>query len=249
MKRIALLAVMLTGVLNAHNLWVVGGNSPKVNADIVYGHNFPVPEEIQKERVELFAPVEILGKNSKITLTQKGKNYHFEGKKPLKNGTYIVKSYYYPTAWIKKDSGKWEMKKTRKDTKEKVLWCGVSSMLAKSIISINDDGSYAKKPLKKDFEITPMVKASDIKFGKKVKFKLTLDGKPVKLKEVFGGFKEYSNDEMSYPFYAKTNLKGEFEFTPLKKGLWYLKSTLEKDTKDKDCEIRLYKTSLSFNVK
>lgn len=249
MNKKLLLTLATVASLNAHNLWITASNSPTLSADVVYGHHFPTPEAIAEKRVELFNSAEVLGKDFKEVLVQKGENYHFVGKAPLKKGTYIVQISYKPTAWIEKEDGKWEMKKTRKDTKDKVKWCGVSSMFAKSILSIDDDGSYATTPFGKDYEITPLVKASDIKLDKKVKFRLTKNGKPVKLHAVYGGFKGYSEDEMSYPFYAKTDLKGEFEFTPLKKGLWYLKSKLEEDTNDKDCEIRLYKTSTTFDVK
>lgn len=249
MRKKLLLALVATTALNAHNLWVVGENSSTFSANMIYGHTFPTPEVIKKERVQLFNPVEVVGEGFKEVLTQKGENYHFEAKAPLKKGTYIVKATYKPTAWSQKEDGKWEMAKTRKDIKGKVKWCGISSFLAKSIVMVDDDGSFALKAFDKDYEITPLDKPSDIKVGKKVKFKLTLNGKPVKQHEVFGGIKGYSDNEMSFPFYAKTDLKGEFEFTPLKKGFWYLRSKLEEDSKNKDCEIRFYATSITFDVK
>ena len=63
----------------------------------------------------------------------------------------------------------------------------------------------------------------------------------------FGGFS--SNDETSVAFYATTDLKGEFEFKALKEGLWYLKTTVNTDSGDKNCEIFNDKASLSFMVR
>lgn len=79
----------------------------------MYGHGFPAPEAIQKERTVLFEPIKVVGNGYEEVLKQKGENYHYEGKK-LAKGTYFVLAKYKPTAWIEKEDGKWEMNKTRK---------------------------------------------------------------------------------------------------------------------------------------
>ena len=93
-----------------------------------------------------------------------------------------------------------------------------------------------------------MVKATDIKEGTDLKFKVTRDGKALKLQEVYGSIEGYSQNEMSMPFYAKTDLKGEFIFKPLKKGLWYLKTNYTAETKNQDCERIGDKSTLTFEV-
>ncbi|PID43659.1 MAG: hypothetical protein CSA52_02835 [Gammaproteobacteria bacterium] len=234
----------------AHQLWVIGKNDGVLKADTLYGHNFPVLEEIDESRLVLFEPVQVYGENYHEVLTQKGPNYHFETRKALPNGTYILENYYKPTAWSEKADGKWEMGKTRKDIDGEVKSCGIYDMHGKAIVTIgDDDGTFAMKPLGKHLEITPMVKAGDILVDNLVKFKITRDGKPVKLAEITGFYEGYSdNAGMSAPFYAKSDLKGEFQFRPLRAGSWYLYSIVETEG-TADCEVRQEEASLIFDVK
>lgn len=233
----------------AHDLWVVGENKEILRADMVYGHGFPKPEPIQQERTVLFEPIKVIGNAYEQVLTQKGENYHYEGKK-LNKGAYLILAKYKPTAWIEKADGKWEMGKTRKDTAEAVKYCGVSTMSGKAILVVDgDEGEFVTRPVGKGLEITPMVKPGEIKKDTPIRFKLTRDGEPVKVGKIFGSFGGFSsNDETSVAFYATTDLKGEFEFKALKSGLWYLKTTVNTDSGNKDCEIFNDKASLSFIV-
>ncbi len=235
----------------AYNLWVTAKNDEVLKADIIYGHQFPRAQEIAKKRLNSFEPVQVFGTDYMETLTNKGKNYHYENKSFLSNGTYIVKAYYKPTPWSQKSDGKWEMAKTRKDIDSEVKSCSVYSKLAKAIVSVGvDDGIYAMQPLGTHLEITPMVKAGDITFGELVKFKITRDGKAVQHAVIIGNYQGYSEyQDLSAPFYAESNLKGEFWFRPLHRGLWYLHSTVESETGNADCEKRSEETSLSFYVR
>ena len=233
-----------------HTLWVKAANEKVLRAQMIYGNDFPNPEPIAKERLSLFNPIEIVAEKETLVLSQKGEEYNYEGKKPLQEGTYIIKAAYKPTAWIKTVDGKWEMNKTRKDSKKEVEHCSVYSMLGKSILIVgNSDGAFATKALGKGFEITPLVKASEFKKDTPIKFKLTRDGKPVKLTDVYGNFGGFSEDEMSMAFYAKTDIKGEFVFKPLKSGFWYLKADYKQESGNEDCEEVGAKTTLSFQVK
>lgn len=252
MKKISLLVslALMGSSAFAHNLWVKATNDGMVKAEMIYGHDFPNPEPIAKERTVLFEPIEIIGEKSKQVLSQKGESYSYVGKEALKEGTYIVKATYKPTSWIEMSDGKWEMNKTRKDAQKEVASCGVYSMSGKSIIVVGQsDGAFASQMLGKGFEITPLVKATDIKKDTPVKFKVTRDGKPVKMLDVYGSFGGFSKDEMSMAFYAKTDLAGEFVFTPLKSGFWYLKADYKAESGNKDCELIGDKTTLSFEVK
>jgi len=246
-----LLLVSLLGTSAfAHNLWVKGNNKDVIHADIIYGHNFPNPEEIAKKRESLFNPITIISNKEAITLFQKGENYSYIGKKKLKKGTYIVNATYKPTPWINTADGKWEMNKTRKDTTKEVKSCGVYSMSAKSILVIdNGDDEFITKPLGKGLEITPLEKASKLKQGNPIKFKVTMNGKRLKMQEVYGSLENFSDNEMSMAFYAKTDLKGEFTFKPLKSGFWYLKTDYKRDSGNKDCETAGDKATLSFEVR
>lgn len=103
--------------------------------------------------------------------------------------------------------------------------------------------------MEKSFEITPLVKATEIKKDNPVKFKITRNGKPAKLIDVYGTLENFSENDMSMAFYVKTDLKGEFIFKPLKSGLWYLKSSYKQKSGNQDCEHIGDKTTLSFQVK
>ena len=242
----------------AHNLWVKGVNEDIFKTEMIYGDDFPNPEQIAKEREIIFEPIALFSQKGKIALTQKEEFYRYYGNEKLQDGTYIIKAKYKPTSWIKNKDGKWEMNKTRKDSKN-VKECGVYSMLGKSIlVAGQDDGEFAKKPLGNEFEITPLVKASEIKEGASIKFKITKNGKPLKSLDVYGsieGFLDenhnhHNHEEVeSMAFYAKTDSNGEFVFKALKSGFWYLKSDYKENSGNKDCELIGDKTTLSFEVK
>ncbi len=244
-------AIALTATAaSAHNLWVNGENKEVFEADIIYGHDFPTPEKIAEERLQLFEPLKVIGEGYSEILSQQGENHHYAGKSKLSEGTYLLEAYYKPTPWIEASGGKWHMNKTRKDFKEdEVVSCSVASMQSKRIVVIgNDDGSHAMTPIGRGLEFTPLNKASEFRQGEVVKFKLTRDGKGVKLASIKGTFEGYSSNEMSFAFYAKTDIDGTFEFKPLHPGTWYLITDTENPTDDSDCEIRLEKASIVFTV-
>lgn len=250
MKRFHTLALVaiLSSSLSAHSLWVNASNSDVLKADMIYGHAYPTPEAIAKERVKLFDPVKVYGENYSQTLTQKGDNWHFEGD-ALKNGTYIIHSYYRPMAWSERVDGKWEMDKTRKDIKEAVKYCGVSTMSAKRILVVGDDkGEFATKAITDGLEFILLNNASEIAPNKVIKFKLLKNGKPVKTHKVYGTYGGYSPDDLKGAFYSTTDLKGEFEFKAPVSGLWTVFTTLNTDSKNPDCEIFNDKASIVFDV-
>ena len=260
MKKISklLIITMMGTSLCAHNLWVKASNEDILKAEMIYGDNFPNPEPIAKEREVIFEPISIFAEKGEISLSQKEEFYRYYANEKLPDGTYIIKAKYKPTSWIKNKDGKWEMNKTRKDSKN-VKECGVYSMLGKSIlVAGQDDGEFAKKPLGNEFEITPLVKASEIKEGALIKFKVTKDGKPLKSIDVYGSIEAFlgehhehhnHDDGESMAFYAKTDSNGEFVFKALKSGFWYLKADYKRDSQNKNCETISDKTTLSFEVK
>ena len=257
-SKLLIIAILATTSAYAHNLWVKASNENILKAEFIYADHFPNPESIAKDREVLFEPIKLFSEKEEITLFQKEEFYRYYGNEKLQDGTYIIKAKYKPTSWIKNKDGKWEMNKTRKDSKN-VKECGVYSMLGKSIlVAGQDDGEFAKKPLGNEFEITPLVKASEIKEGASIKFKITKNGKPLKSLDVYGsieGFLDenhnhHNHEEVeSMAFYAKTDSNGEFVFKALKSGFWYLKSDYKENSGNKDCELIGDKTTLSFEVK
>ena len=73
--------------------WINGPNDEKAGkfvAKMGYSDDFPNYELIMQERVHLFAPVTLIGKDGhKKELAQLGENYRYEGEK-LGKGTYIL---------------------------------------------------------------------------------------------------------------------------------------------------------------
>lgn len=254
MKKITtfVLATCLSSSLLAHDLWVWGeNNSDKFGADLIYGHDFPNPEKIADERTVLFDNVKVISNEGEQILSQAGENYHFEGKS-LKDGVYIINAYYKPTPWIQKSDGSWDMNKTRKDTNDAVKYCGVSTIQSKALIKLGDskDSKIITKPLKRGLEFLPLFDSIDeIKEGNLIKFKLMLNGNSVKNASVYASYGGYATNDMAQAGYAKTDLDGNFEFRPLKKGLWYLKATVNTNSNNKDCEINNDKATIVFEVK
>lgn len=252
MKKFSIYFMVLFVATSAfsHALWVTGKNDNTIKATMIYGHDFPIPEEIKEERRVLFEPVKVMGENTNITLSQKGKFYNYEGKERLKEGTYILQATYVPTPWTETADRKWHMNKTRKDIQKEVKQCAVYSMSAKSILNVgNADSEFITKPLGKGVEFTPLEKVSHFKEGVPIKFKVTKDGKPLKIQEVYGNLEAYSKNDMSMAFYGKTNLKGEVTFKALKSGLWYLKTSYKQNSGNKDCEYIEDEATISFEIK
>ena len=99
-------------------------------------------------------------------------------------------------------------------------------------------------------EFLPLFDSVDeIKEGNLIKFKLMLNGNSVQNASVYASYGGYATNDMAQAGYAKTDLDGNFEFRPLKKGLWYLKSTVNTNSGNKDCEINNDKATIVFEVK
>ena len=208
MKNILKLFITITlgTTAYAHNLWVKGINEEIFKAEMIYGDDFPNAEQIEKKRETIFEAIKLFSQRGEIPLTQKEEFYRYYANEKLKDGTYVIKAKYKPTSWIKNKDEKWEMNKTRKDSKN-VKECGVYSMLGKSIlVAGQDDGEFAKKPLGNEFEITPLVKASEIKEGALIKFKVTKDGKPLKSIDVYGSVEAFLGEHHEHHNHDEENL-------------------------------------------
>ena len=247
---LAALSLGAVSAASAHSLWTLGENKDVFEADLIYGHHFPAPEKIAEERLVLFEPLQVLSENGKITLQQKGENYHYVHTQKLGKGTHILLATYKPTYWTEKDDGKWEMGKTRADYPT-AKSCGLYAMQGKSFVIIDDSGEFAVKPTGDGYEITPTVNPHDIKANELTKFKVTLNGQPLKDVEVLGAPGGFDPNELEiHAFRAKTDEKGEFNFKALSAGDWYLSAEVENKGDDpKTCEKVVNEFTLSFRVK
>lgn len=246
---LTLFSVIISVQTLAHDFWVDGYNSSTFKAHIGYGHDFPNPEKIAKDRVTLFESLNILDKNSKkTTLENKGENYQYITKKPLDDGSYILMGTYKTTYWTKTKNNKWKMGKTKEDVSDAIS-CDKVSKFAKSIINIgNNNDSFVTKAIGQKLEIIPLDNPINFKVGKPFKIKVLLDGKPaktVKIKGTFGGF-----TKNQFALYGTTDLRGEIEITPLRGGKWILMTKSVKPLKDtKKCDNNYNSASLTFQIR
>lgn len=246
MKKIILSLVSLSFVYS-HDFWLDGYNSSTFKAHIGYGHDFPSPEKIAKDRLSLFKPLVILNKNlEKITLSNFGENYQFQSKKPLEDGSYILKGEYKATYWTKTKDNKWYMGKTKNDIKN-AEFCELASMFAKSIINIGyDDENFVTKPIGQKFEIIPLENPINFKVGTPFKVQVLLDKKPAKAVKIQGTFASFAKHQ--FAFYGTTDLKGEISITPLRGGKWILIAQSVRPFADKSCDDEFNAATLTFEI-
>lgn len=233
----------------AHDFWVDGYNSSTFKAHIGYGHDFPHPEPIAKERVSIFESIVLTDNNAnKTTLKQKGENYQFIGKNSLDDGSYILSGTYKPTFWTKTKNNKWKMNKTKADLKDDAAYCELASMYAKSIINIGDaKDEFITKPIGQKLEIVPLENPANFKVGKPFTVQVLFNQKRLKTTEVKGTFAGYDNH--TYPFYGKTDLEGKITITPLQGGKWILKTEVNTPFKDsKKCDEHVDLATLTFSI-
>ena len=66
---VVLTSAVLTIQSLAHDFWVDGNNSSTFKGIIGYGHEFPYPEKISKDRVDILEPLSMMDKDLKsVTL-------------------------------------------------------------------------------------------------------------------------------------------------------------------------------------
>lgn len=251
MKKIyfTLVSLALVSSTYAHDFWVDGYNSSTFKAHIGYGHGFPNPEKIAEDRLDIFEPLVILDKDlKKITLKNKGENYQYNTKKPLDDGSYILKGSTKNVYWTKTKDNKWEMGKTKKDIPD-AQYCDQVSKFSKSIINIgNDDNPFVTKPIGQKFEIVPLDNPTNFKVGVPFKVQVLLDGKPAKTIKIKGTFASHTKHQ--FAFYGTTDLRGKIEITPLRGGKWMLMTESTRVLKNTlICDNEFNYATLTFNIK
>ncbi|WP_419677614.1 DUF4198 domain-containing protein [Aliarcobacter lanthieri] len=230
----------------AHDFFVDGYNSSTFKAILGYGHDFPYPEKISEDRLDIFEPISIIDKDLKITTLKNDENYKYSSKKSLDDGTYILKSRYKTTYWTKTIDNKWEMGKTKKDIRNS-QYCEKVTMFAKSIINIGKDtNDFITKSIGQNLEIIPLDNPSNFKVGKPFKVKILLDGKPAKTIAVKGTFDSFIKNQ--FAFYGKTDLKGEIEILPLRGGKWILMTENIRKLDESNCDDELLASTLTFQI-
>ncbi len=246
---IALLSVMFSVKILAHDFWVDGYNSSVFKAYIGYGHGFPNPEKIAEDRLDIFKPLSIIDKDSnKIAFKNKGANYQFVTQQPLNDGTYILEASTKNIYWTKTKDNKWEKDKTKKEVIN-ARYCDKVTKFAKSIINIgNNNDDFINQKIGHKYEIIPLDNPINFKVGVPFKIQVLYNGKPAKTVKVKGTFGSYTKHQ--FAFLGTTDLRGKLEITPLRAGKWILMTEISKPLKDnKICDNEFNYATLTFQVK
>ena len=232
----------------AHDLWVNARLSPDatLEAEIGYGHDFPSVEAISQERIHIFEPLKLFGKDSVDTLIQDGENYRYVSSGVLKAGSYLIAANYKPTYWSRnKDGWKPENREQMKDADH----CSLATMFGKNVLNVSGSKSmdFVTRPLGHKLEIVPLQNPADYQVNKPFHIKILFDGKPLKTAPVtatFAGFPAYQ-----WAFYGHTDLNGEIDILPLRAGQWMVKVKHDMDYEDKSvCDQASYAATLSFVI-
>ena len=236
MKKLILAALVCAATAaSAHDVWVIApqklADNQILKAELGYGH-FPYPEAIAKERVAIFAPMQVIDAQGETqNLVQKGENYQFQSEKPLKAGSYWVTATYQPTFWSQNAQG-WKMANLQ--TLENATYCEQTQMFGKAAVAVG------KKPLSAEMamsriglplEIVPLKDPAKIKVGEPFPVQVFFQDKPLAGETVIATADSFVLKDMEsahnhrepQAFSGKTDSQGRVNFIPLTNGAWKLK--------------------------
>lgn len=209
----------------AHHFWVVPdaqSSASKQIADIVYGHDFPNPEEIPAERTGLFEPLKLVTEKGETAMGQAKDydNYHYSLDASLNDGAYLIRGDYKPTFWTNGDKG-WQMVDKTAYKGEKVEHAEEAVMAAKAVLEVGTatDSGLISKPLGQKLEIVPLAVPGTVKVGERLPIEVLFDGKPLKFAEVKARYAGFGNDEEE-AYYGRTDIKGQGSVVISHKGVW-----------------------------
>ena len=244
---VVLTSAVLTIQSLAHDFWVDGYNSSTFKGIIGYGHEFPYPEKISKDRVDILEPLSMMDKDLKsVTLKNEGENYQYVSKKSLDDGSYILKSTYKTTYWTKTTDNKFEMGKTKEEV-QNAQHCRKVTKFAKSIVNIgNDNNDFVTNPIGQRLEIVPLDNPINFKVGIPFKVQVLLDGIPVTKVDLKGTFDNFIKNK--FAFLGTTDSKGEVEILPLRGGKWILTTENSKKLNEKSCDEEVLEASITFQI-
>lgn len=262
MNKAYLLAAVLGTVCataQAHRVWVAtdhthGGQILK--AKLGYGE-FPDFEPIAAERLSIFSrPMQLHSEKGSEDLVQKGKNYEYQSKKPVAEGSYIVSAAYQPTFWSKNQAG-WK----RESLKEMpdAQYCEQTRMYGKNIVNIGHDSADTRgivRPIGQLLEIVPLDNPANVRVGELFKVKVLYRGEPLAgatLTATFEGFdmsdRSKTHKVEAQAFSDVTAADGTVDIIPLRQGFW--KASVEHKTDFADqsvCQKEATYSTLTFEI-
>ena len=229
---------LLTGLLFStqvwsHEVWVDAEHihsGEVLQAAIGYGH-FPKLEKIASDRLGIFAPMQLVGKNGRQILKQKGENYQYVSELPLQEGSYLVLGTYKPTFWSENNSG-WRQQSLKQMPDAK--YCEQSAMYAKHVLNVGHgrtDNDVLTRAVGQLLEIVPLINPQTVQVGEPLPVKVLFKGEPlsnVTLVATFKGFTERDLNDHNHTlepqaFSHQTNSQGIVDIIPLREGYWKAK--------------------------
>ena len=259
-KTLASLLLLGSGLVSAHELWVNApsslGAGQKLEADLGYGHEFPAPEKIAEDRLQIFKPLALVSSKGSSDLKQSGENYHYTSEAELEKGTYWVSAVYQPSFWSKDKDGKWSQGDLK--TVANAEFCGQYEMLGKAPVIVDGgfDGDFFSKPIGLPLEIVPLKPLSEFKQGQLFPVKVLLQSEPLAGAEVTATTDEILKldeaalkDEREPQIFAgRTDKEGVVNLIPLANGTYKIFAKTKKDFEgDKaQCNEHSWKATLTL---
>ncbi|MGM0515608.1 hypothetical protein BFS14_04730 [Serratia fonticola] len=257
-KLVAILPFWFVSHSQAHSLWVnalpaAGGQS---TIELGYGDEFPSAEAIPEDRLHIFAPAQLIGKDGDLMLKPGKENYQFVTEKPLAKGSYAAIAIYKPTYWSKNKSGWQQQSRTEMPD---ALYCERASMFGKTIVNIDGatETAVISQPQGLQLEIIPLANPATIKPGQPLPIQVLYDGKPLKNADVtatfagFGDQHEHHGHTHSHAkaFLNQTDGKGKVNVYPLKAGYWVVETEHKLPYVDKaKCDESVLLSTLTFTI-
>lgn len=260
MKKTALIlsALLLSTAAHAHRVWVEtahthGGEILK--AELGYGE-FPEFEPIAKDRLHIFKPLQLVTEKGRENMVQKGKNYQFQTKKAVKDGSYLVLAEYKPTFWSKNKAG-W--KQADMKAMPDATYCEQSMMYGKNIANVGHESADTKiitRPVGQTLEIVPLDNPANVHVGQRFKVKVLFNGEPLPNATVTATFDGFDTSDRSkthkteaQAFSDTTGNDGTVDIIPLRQGFWKAMVEHKTDYRDqKTCQKLAAYTTLTFQI-
>lgn len=262
MKKTAFLlasALLLSSTAHAHRVWVETAHThggEHLKAELGYGE-FPDLEPIAKERLHIFSkPMQLFTEKGKENLVQKGENYQYVSKNPVKEGSYLVTAEYQPTFWSKNKAG-W--KKVNMTEMPDADYCEQTRMFGKNIVNVGHDSAdtaVITKQVGQNLEIVPLDNPANVHVGEPFKVKILFKGEPLANKTVTATFDGFDTSDRSQThkteaqaFSDTTADDGTVNIIPLRQGFWKINVEHKADFHDpKVCQKQANYSTLTFQI-
>ncbi|OOR89599.1 phosphoribosylglycinamide formyltransferase [Moraxella caviae] len=264
MKKFALLmacaaASVLCVPAKAHRVWVQADHvhgGEVLRANLGYGE-FPKFEPIAKTRTDLFAPLTLVTDKGKQTLVQKdAKNYRYQSKSPVQEGSFLLLAEYKPTFWSKNGAG-WQRQNLMQ--MPDASYCEQTRMYGKAVVNVGHDSAdtaVITRPVGQLLEMVPLDNPANVHVGEPLAVRVLYRGEPLAnhpVSATFAGFdvsdRSHTHKESAQAFFDTTNDDGVVHIIPLRQGFWQASVKYKIDFHDpKLCQHEATYSTLTFDI-